>query len=287
MNGDPLTACLQERITAAVAIARLLLEGAQPAEIRRRIATLPDAQPMRAELQSLAGSDLVLQRLRRMIDEAGVDHANATTPAAIAAVFDRAVAVSPEASVALHSLGKAERLQTATAEIVQWLLHEQLIGPNMDVLDFGCGIGRVAIAIGPHVRSVLGIDVSRGMLQEARRRNAGPANVSFALTDGHGLRCVADDSCDLVLAVDSFPYLVQAGVADACVADISRVLRDGGNLVVLNLSYRDMLERDRADAQDWCRRYGFSLSCSGCAPFRLWDGRAFVLTASPFRSAVC
>jgi ubiquinone/menaquinone biosynthesis C-methylase UbiE len=134
---------------------------------------------------------------------------------------------------------------------------------------------------------VLGIDVSNGMLQEARRRNTASANVFFALTDGQGLHCIADDSCDLILAVDSFPYLVQAGVADACVADIRRVLRDGGNLAILNLSYRDMPERDRTDAQDWCRRYGFSLSCAGCAPFRLWDGVAFVLMASVSRSAVC
>ena len=46
---------------------------------------------------------------------------------------------------------------------------------------------------------------------------------------------------DLVLAIDSFPYIVQTGAAMAVrhVADAARVLRPGGALCILNLSYRN------------------------------------------------
>ena len=87
-------------------------------------------------------------------------------------MFDRAVALSPEASVAAYSLGDAGVLDRATAELLAWLNEERLLGLEKDVLDLGCGIGRVALAIAPRARSVLGLDVSPGMIDEAQRRNA-------------------------------------------------------------------------------------------------------------------
>ena len=38
--------------------------------------------------------------------------------------------------------------------------------------------------------------------------------------------------------MDSFPYLMQAGVAERHVAEAARMLRPGGALAILNLSYR-------------------------------------------------
>ena len=80
-----------------------------------------------------------------------------------------------------------------------------------------------------------------------------------------------------MLAVDSFPYLVQAGVsvAERHVAEAARILRPGGTLAVLNLSYRG-LEADRADAARWAVTYGFRLDRDGETPFTLWDGAVFL-----------
>ena len=51
----------------------------------------------------------------------------------------------------------------------------------LHALDFGCGVGRLALAMAPHARQVTGVDVSPSMLaeaeQERRARDAG--NVSF------------------------------------------------------------------------------------------------------------
>lgn len=39
---------------------------------------------------------------------------------------------------------------------------------EMDVLDFGCGTGLLALALLPHVRSVTGVDAAQGMLEVFR-----------------------------------------------------------------------------------------------------------------------
>jgi SAM-dependent methyltransferase len=272
---DPIQLCLQGAISAEVAIARLLLAGDKPETIHRRVRDVPEQTPAWTALATASADPARLLRLRALIDDVTPDHAAVTTPAAIAALFDQAVAASPEASVALYSLGDPAILAAATQEIVAWLANGGLIGPGRDVLDLGCGIGRMAAALAPRVRSVLGIDVSTAMLREAERRCAGLPNVRLALTGGTGLAGCPDAAFDLVLAVDSFPYLMQAKVAERHVADSHRVLRGNGTLAVLNLSYRASPGQDSADAGLWADRYGFSLACAG-RPFRLWDAAAFI-----------
>jgi ubiquinone/menaquinone biosynthesis C-methylase UbiE len=274
IENDPVAACLAGHLSPELAIAALLLTGHDPAAIRARVDAARAATPGWTALAGLV-RDGTLERLQHMIDAAAVDHAEAATPETIAAMFDRAVAVSPEASVALYSLGDADRLHAATLEIVDWLGAAGLLGHDKDVLDLGCGIGRVAAALANEVRTVLGIDVSHAMMEQARRRCASLPNVSFAHTAGRDLAVLPNDACDLILAVDSFPYLVQAGVAEQHVADAARILRDGGSLVVLNLSYRANADADRADAERWARRFGLLLDPPGPPPFRSWDARAF------------
>ncbi len=276
---DPVALCLRGRIAPEIALARLLLAGEAAAGIAARIAAarVPgDAWAGLARLASARGT--TLDELRAMIDAADFEHAGVTTPESVAFLFDRAVALSPEASVALYSLGDPAILAAATAELLAWLEGERLLTPGMDVLDFGCGIGRVAAALATQARSVMGVDVSPAMIAVARSRCAGQANVSFVASSGHGLEMAADQSHDLVLAVDSFPYLMQASVelAGRHVAEAARVLRPGGALVVLNLSYRRDAEADDALAAAWAARHGWLLQQSGVRPFSLWDGNAFV-----------
>src|SRR5207244_3193125 len=70
--------------------------------------------------------------------EAGLVREQGGSIAAIRAQFDRAVAVAPEAAVALYSLGSAELLDRATAELVERLSEWHLLGGDVDVLDIGC-----------------------------------------------------------------------------------------------------------------------------------------------------
>ena len=277
MTHPAVALALDGRIAPSVALARLLLDGLTPDEIG---AILPPSSTI-AALFATHRANLVdtAEMLRRSAFDHRVDPlAPGDRVAAIAAMFDRAVAVSPDASVAAYSLGDAALLAAATREIVDWLLGGGYAGPLTDVLDLGCGTGRVAAALAPHVRSVLGIDVSAGMIAEARRRHDVP-NLRFAQTKGVAID-LPRASLDLILAVDSMPYLVQAGIADAHVADARRLLRPGAALVVLNLSYRGDGEIDRADAQAWAATFDMMLVVAGDRPFVTWDGAAYVFRIS-------
>ena len=52
----------------------------------------------------------------------------------------------------------------AANDIADALLAEMKLTLGMDVLDFGCGTGLVTLRLSPLVRSVTGVDSSRGML---------------------------------------------------------------------------------------------------------------------------
>ncbi len=261
VSDDPVALCLAGRISAPVALARLVLAGESGEAIAARLVDVRGAE----ELRRLAAGGL--DRLAGVAS--AVDH-RADSVAAFRAGFERAVAISPEASVAAYSLGDPALLAAATAELVGWLDARGLA--RSDVLDLGCGIGRVAAGL-TRARSVLGLDVAPAMIAEARRRYGGDQRLRFEVTDGVGIGEAGP--FDLILAVDSFPYLVAAGVAERHVADAARMLRPGGALAVFNLSYRG-LEADRTDAREWAGRYGLQLVCDGEQPLRLWDGRAFL-----------
>ena len=274
---DAIDAGLAGTISPEVAVARMVMALVTADEIVAALDRAPSDAPAWAAMRRLAQDRAAqLDALSAQVRQTIVNHsAQGGTPAEgiarIAAFFDGAVAYSPEASVALHSLGDPAILELATAEIVDWLPWPDR---PPDVLDLGCGIGRLTAALAPRCRSVVGLDVSAGMVAEALRRH--PA-LRFEQTDGQGLDR-GDRSLDLILAVDSFPYIVQNGAETIAryVAGAARALRPGGALVVLNLSYRDDAALDRSDAEAWCQ-YGFALEVAGVRPFRLWDGAAYVL----------
>lgn len=196
-----------------------------------------------------------------------------------AAAFDRAARHNPEASVALYALGNADLLASATAEVVDRLGDWGLLASETECLDLGCGIGRFETALAGRVRRIVGVDISEAMVETARRRTEGLRNVEIRQVAGRDLAGFAARSFDLVLAVDAFPYLVQSGrsLADAMLAEMARVLRPGGHLVILNFSYRGDLELDRTDVRDFADSSRLTPVRDGSADFQFWDGVTFML----------
>lgn len=281
----PVHDCEAGLISPQVAVARLLLAGHDTATILATLATAAQTGATRAMRALVQTRTTPLDALAAEIrDTAACHDASGPTPAQgvanIAAFFDRAVQHSPEASVALYSLGDPAILAAATAEIVTWLTAQRLLPPSADILDLGCGIGRVSAALAPIARTVLGLDVSTGMVAEANTRLAALSNVTIRHTPGEDLDGLEPDSLDLILAIDSFPYIVQTGPITALkhVQGAARSLRPGGALCILNLSYRNDPEADRADATAWAAATALRLTHDGQRPFRLWDGTAFVLS---------
>ncbi|MGI9078596.1 MAG: class I SAM-dependent methyltransferase [Gemmatimonadaceae bacterium] len=198
-------------------------------------------------------------------------------------LFDWSVRQSEEASVALYSLGDPEILERATTEIVQLFERWGVLGSGKCILQIGCGIGRMEVALSPLVRDAYGVDVSGEMIGRARRRCGGASNVHLAKTDGRDLSMFADRMFDLVYAVDSFPYLVQAGAAlvKTHFREVARVLKRGGSFAILNYAYRGEIAEHSQAVRACAGRYGFNVIVDGERPFKLWNAAVWRLTAVP------
>jgi SAM-dependent methyltransferase len=285
---DVLRRCARGEISSAVALVRLLIAYGDLDELRAALANLAQADVdadlhgaigrMRGLIdRNRAGSALVQDMLRQervLAQPAG----ESDEVERCRRLFDRLVAKNAEASVALYSLGEPKLLDAATVEVVELLERLDVLGPERQALDIGCGIGRIAQALAGKVAGITGIDIAPGMIEAARARCAGLPNVTLLRTSGRDLSPFPAASFDLVLAIDTMPYLYRAGAAlvAAHFAEVARVLHPG-DFVILNLSYRGDLERDREDARRLAEAVGLRLLRNGTADLRLWDGTMFHL----------
>lgn len=264
-------------ISGQIALTRLLLSGDAPTPERLTELAANDAgnQPM-AALAALARQHRSQLAVLAQLAASGIAPHGDDLVASTRAIFDRLALAAPEAAVAFYSLGDPALLDQATAELLA-VIRRWVPLAGRDVLDFGCGIGRVAIVIALEVASVLGLDLSSEMLAVARRRAGTLPNVRFEVVNGHDLAGVATASIDLLLAVDSLPYMAGTALLDGLFAEAARVLRPGGDLLVFNWSYRGDADEDIAEAHACAATYGFSVVRAGERPFSIWDGTGFQL----------
>jgi len=109
------------------------------------------------------------------------------------------------------------------------------------VLDVGTGTGRLALALAPLCKYVLGVDRERDAIDEARRRAdaAGISNVSFLVADA--------DAVDYRSFPPEVPRLVTAHLflSDALIERSARVLPTGGVLAVVGFHVDQWKETGR------------------------------------------
>lgn len=111
--------------------------------------------------------------------------------------------------------------------------------PAARVLDYGCGTGRVCAALASHYSSVVGCDISAGMIAIARA--ALPAQALLVLPTETDLTPVAAyGPFDAVLLMHAVALHISAEQLLAVVPQISNMLVSGG-VVVLDLPRRSFM----------------------------------------------
>lgn len=143
------------------------------------------------------------------------------------------------------------------------------------VLDLGCGPGVSALAFadGCPGDRIVGLDIAPAMLRRARDHDKG-RRCDWLLGDAHRLP-VADASVDVVTG-HSFLYLLPD--RPRALAEIRRVLRPGGRLVLLEPRYQGAVGDARAVLR-MLRRHGPFFA------FVLTNWRFFAAAAGAFEPA--
>jgi SAM-dependent methyltransferase len=133
----------------------------------------------------------------------------------------------------------ARRPASATA----WL---EPLEPDMIVLDVACGAGHAAEQAAPHVRQVVGVDLTPSLLElgAERLREAGITNVLLHEGNAAALPYV-DGSFDLVMCRGALHHFADPGGA---VAEMARVCRPGGRVVAADMVAPRAEVRDAFDA---------------------------------------
>lgn len=109
-------------------------------------------------------------------------------------------------------------------------------------LDLACGPGTFLRGLGPHVRFILGLDLTAAMLARARAaaRDAGLDRAGFAFADANTLP-LADASLDLAVCGYSLHHFLHP---ERIIRELARVIRRGGRVAIA-----DLIVPDGADSE--------------------------------------
>ncbi len=97
-------------------------------------------------------------------------------------------------------------------------------------VEIGCGAGRITNQLSSYFQQVHAIDVSRDMIERARL-HVNPDKVDFHLTDGSVLP-LADESATAAFSCDVFQHFNSASFAENYFAEIFRVLKPAGSIMI-------------------------------------------------------
>lgn len=132
------------------------------------------------------------------------------------------------------SAEEAELQRTATSDL-QRLQRSLQVTTDDDVLEIGCGVGRLGTAFAPLCRTWTGCDVSPRMLGYAASRLERFSNVRFVEVSGYDLQPVGSESVDAVYCSVVFMHLTEWD-RYSYVEEAHRILKTGGRLYIDNIS---------------------------------------------------
>lgn len=105
------------------------------------------------------------------------------------------------------------------------------------VLDFGCGVGRLAPALAARFECYCGVDIAENMVAQARHLHGGRRGCRFVTDGGTGLEQFRDGSFDLVISLYVLQHLPRRATVLSYLRTFVRLLAPTG-LAVFQLPAR-------------------------------------------------
>jgi predicted TPR repeat methyltransferase len=150
---------------------------------------------------------------------------------------------------------KLERLSYRAPALIAAVLKDSGAEPSkhLDVLDAGCGTGLGGALVAPYARRLVGVDLSEGMLAQAKEKDVYDELVKAELTNY--LRNTRD-ALDLIVSADALVYF---GDLESVVFAVAGALRPNG-LFIFTLEHAVTAGADVDYRLEWHGRYSHTSS---------------------------
>lgn len=109
-----------------------------------------------------------------------------------------------------------------------WLLKDIPLKPSWQVVEIGCGVGRLMKPMASRVRKVFGVDFSPAMVKFAKEHLKRVPNVQVYQNDGLRLSMLLGGTINFCYSVITFQHIVFPEVVQGYFDEAKRVLRPQG-----------------------------------------------------------
>lgn len=113
--------------------------------------------------------------------------------------------IHPWSSV-LEGIENPEECYKESINLVKLLKKLKLVNRNSEVLDIGCGVGRLEYGLMNKVKSCVGIDIASSMIALAKK-NISAENIVFYVVNGEDLKIFGRQKFDLIFSIIVFQHL--------------------------------------------------------------------------------
>ncbi|HSV41812.1 MAG TPA: methyltransferase domain-containing protein [Methanomassiliicoccales archaeon] len=127
--------------------------------------------------------------------------------------------------------------------VLEWVSNLAELEPHMDVLDLATGTAHTAMHLAPEARRVVGADITKNMLLQARQEieKKGIANIDLLRCDAQRLP-FPDGSFHRVTCRRAMHHFLDV---EGALREVHRILRPGGLLIIDDRSVPEDYEVDR------------------------------------------
>jgi len=138
---------------------------------------------------------------------------------------------------------------------VNWDVLTRYIDPSLRILDVGCGPGDLSIRLSQKCHEVWGVDLTPEMIELAEKKvECEPAAGNIFFQQADACELPFDDHCfDTVLTVNALQTMEEPQLA---LAEMRRVLRPGGELLLITYCHGESSPMDNQSLLNWVVKYG-------------------------------
>lgn len=152
----------------------------------------------------------------------------------------------------LEGVNGPEELYRESGPLVRILKKLKLINKSSEVLDIGCGVGRLEYKLAKEVKLCVGIDIAPSMIALAKKCiNA--ENVDFITVNGKNLIDLKNRQFDLVFSIIVFQHLPR-NIFKSYINDSYKHLRRRGKLFFQIPIYTDTKPSEPPHNHPWATR---------------------------------